>query len=116
MNDTIPPHVVAALDQRHAQADASLADLIDRLAAQGITVLDAPERAIGATILLGRLPHTTVITIAAAAVARLTADLQDAPRKCGRCEGTGTVLVTTYGNHTVPCGMCRGTGTKETES
>lgn len=115
MSDTIPPHVVAALDQRHAQADAALADLIDRLALQGITSLDAPERAVGATVLLGRLPHTTVITIAAAAVARLTAD--QAPQEvCSRCEGTGTVHVATYGGHTVDCGMCRGTGTKETES
>jgi hypothetical protein len=115
MSTNIPPHVVAALDQRHAQADAALADLIDRLASQGITVLDAPERTIGATVLLGRLPHTTVITIAAAAVARLTADTPAHPIPCPRCEGTGSVHVTTYGGHTVDCGMCRGTGTKENE-
>lgn len=106
MNE-IPPHVSAALDQRHAAADAALTDLMDRIVMQGIADLDAPEQAVGATVLLGRLPHTTVITIASAAVVRL---LRGRLRPCERCEGTGTVFVAHYGGHTVPCGMCRGTG------
>ena len=107
----IPPHAVAALDQSHAKADAKLDDLMNRLVLQGIADLDAPERTIGATVLLSRLPHTTVITIAAAAVARLLGSPQPG---CPRCSGTGTVLVTTYGGHTVDCGLCRGTGSDST--
>lgn len=69
----LPPHTAAALDKRHARADAALTDLIDRLELQGIADLDASDRTTGATVILGRLPHTTVITIAAAAVTRLLA-------------------------------------------
>lgn len=103
----IPPHVSAALDQRHAAADAALTDLMDRIVTQGLADLDAPEQAVGATVLLGRLPHTTVITIASAAVVRL---LRSRPRQCERCGGLGTVYVAHYGGHTVDCGMCRGAG------
>jgi hypothetical protein len=112
-SNNIPPHVIAALDQRHAQADAALTDLMNRLTAQGIAGLDAPEQAVGATVLLGRLPHTTVITIAAAAITRL---LKDRQSECARCDGTGTVHVRLYGGHTVPCGLCRGTGHTELEN
>jgi hypothetical protein len=101
----IPPRVVAQLDQDHADADGRLAVLLDVLVCNGVAGLAAPERAIGVALELRDLDRANLVEIAATAVARLLGE------PCARCSGRGIVLVTTYGNHTVPCGMCRGTGT-----
>lgn len=103
----IAPRIVSQLDQDHAAADARLGDLLDALASNGVAALAAPERAIGVALEFRTLDRADLVEIAATAVGRLLGQL---PVPCARCDGTGTVHVTTYGGHDVPCGACRGTG------
>jgi hypothetical protein len=106
----IPAGVLAHLDQDHAAADEHIGEVLAELVADGIAGFDPGTRLLGVAQALADLDPMELLEVASAAVARLLAEIAT---QCGRCDGTGTVHVTTYGGHTVDCGMCRGTGTKE---
>jgi hypothetical protein len=67
----IPPGVTAALDQKHAASDAALSRFLDRLTADGLADLAAPERTIGVGLALAGRSRAAIVEIAACAVARL---------------------------------------------
>jgi hypothetical protein len=103
----IPPRALARLDQEHARADERLGEVLADLAADGIATFDSGTRSVGVALALRDLDPSDLLEIATAAVARV---LEEAARRCVRCDGSGTVHVATYGGHDVACGMCRGSG------